>query len=288
MKQHLVVGLMTFASISCTAKSNTQEANRTKSKGAQFAAKAVISSASIQPSLENLCMGLTELLNKTKQDFANEVAILCPNGLPSEDLQRMMDNPYQGSGNVDNFIRNLDRDDLNNDEMQVKFYYGIKMTKDIVKTVIKEEPIAVLPYNGSVLKIQNAFMEPPKNLGDSNSAFLVQQFIDVNNERRDVKFNDTSLHDLKVYQLFPDNFNFFLAARTQVEVTEQFKRSVVLKAFLTDPQNPNMVYGFNLVNMVMNDRGGGNVEDGQRDEFMQFFEISIRESYQEHMKDAAQ
>ncbi|SMF18748.1 hypothetical protein [Pseudobacteriovorax antillogorgiicola] len=234
--------------------------------------------------LEGFCSGIPNVQAITSQNITQELEVLCSNGTPSTVFQQIYSNPYQGSGNTEDFIVRLPQDaDLTGELVQIFIAYGMKIPKNAVPTLIAEEPIALLPYQEGILTINAQFLAPPENQGDADTSFIVEQTTDVNRQNNpQVIFKDISKHRLNMYRLHPNNFDFFMAARTLMEETEQFKKSNIVRGVMADPENPDAsTYVFSIVNVIMNSRGDpdGNIAEGTTDTFFDFFNASIANSY---------
>ncbi len=234
--------------------------------------------------LEGFCLGIPNVTAISSQEISQELGVLCDNGAPTAAFQEIYSNPYQGTGNPANFIVNVPQPaDLEGQLIQIYITYAVKVPKNTVPTIIAEEPIATIPYRRGILRITPSFLPPPENIGDADTSFLVQQMTDVSrNLAPRVVFSDVSTHRLNMYRLHPNNFDFFLAARTLTAPSEQFKHANVVRGVMADPENPeNSTYVFSVVNVIMNSRGdpNGQIGDGMRDTFFEFFRTSISDAF---------
>ncbi|MDQ3231234.1 MAG: hypothetical protein M3Q07_05385, partial [Pseudobdellovibrionaceae bacterium] len=101
------------------------------------------------------------------------------------------------------------------------------------------------------LTITPKFAAPVLNSGDAETAFTVEQrtVVDAGEE-----FDDISVHDLKLYRMHPNNFDFFAAVRTLRAPSEQFKKAVVVRGVMRDPANPKGSITVTVMSFVMNSR----------------------------------
>jgi hypothetical protein len=199
---------------------------------------------------ENFCLGLKNAFAITKQNFAEEAAFLCPAQVPSPLFRTLLSNAYQGVGEP--VITNiLIQETPSTKTSQVTVAYAMKINKPPFKVLLAEEKRVTTPYAENPLTISAKFGTPPLNTGDADTAFTVEQRAKV---EALVSFDDISMHDLKLYRLYPNNFEFFMAARTLQTPSEQFKKSVVFRGVMRDPMNANASYSFSVLNFVMNSR----------------------------------
>jgi hypothetical protein len=238
--------------------------------------------------LDSFCQGIANTFEQTAQDYQTEAAVLCNNGTPTAALQQLFNNPYQGQGNAADFITTITpAQNPPGEQIQIFLHYAMKVPKNAVKVLLGEEQHVKTPYAEGILSISAEFDAPPENNGDADTAFTVMQNTIVN--RQDdpvVQFNDLSEHHLKMYRMFPNNFDFFLASRTLVAPSEQFSKSVVLRGIMADPQDPEgSTYVFTVLNFIMNSRGDpdSNIGEGMRDTFVEFIESDLVTLYNEQV-----
>ncbi|MFW7377790.1 MAG: hypothetical protein ACOH5I_03140 [Oligoflexus sp.] len=146
--------------------------------------------------------------------------------------------------------------------------------------MLAEEFFVELPYAFDVLKIDSSFLPAPANNGDADISFTVEQVTNVNHER--VMFNDVFRHELRMYRLHPNNFDFLLAARTLATPSEQFRKAVVLKGVIADEASPkDSAYLITVFNFIMNDR---EEDDGVEETFLEFIMRDMQSIYQTHIQ----
>lgn len=218
------------------------------------------------------CAGLLNALKITKQSFTDEAAVLCTNGAPTPRFTEILNGAYTGVG--DPTIVTINRGMLGND-VQLFVAFAMKLPKPAVQTLLGEEKHVPSMYDQGNLKIQPKFVNPPPiNNGDADTAFNVEQYTEVNDV---ISFKETSKYELKMYRLHPNNFDFFMAARTLVTPTTQFRKAVVLRAIMADPSDPKKSIAVSVLNFVMNDRNGNG--DNVRQTFERFVEADILALY---------
>ena len=251
--------------------------------------------------LESFCEGVPNVTKITEQNITAELGTLCNNGVPTQVFRDLFANPYQGVGNAEDFITQLPpTETLVGNQIQLNIAFAMRVDKASVKALIAEEPNALVPYSGQFLNITTKFLAPPENNGEADTSFMVEQFVDVNRDGRAV-FKDTSSHRLNMYRLQPDNYDFFLAARTLVssktedgalindnqlaDPGKQFEKANVVRGFMSDPANASgSTYIFSIINIVMNSRDtpGSNVSDGMIEVFTEFLSGSLVDAYNAH------
>ncbi|MDQ3235300.1 MAG: hypothetical protein M3Q07_26110, partial [Pseudobdellovibrionaceae bacterium] len=185
-----------------------------------------------------------------KQSFLDEANLICPNQTPAPLLTTLLNNAFAGVGEP--VIQNiLIQETPATQTTQITVAYAMKIPKPPVPTLLGEEKHVPAAYSVDPLTIRPKFAAPVPNLGDADTAFSVEQRTIVNAA---VEFDDISTHDLKLYRMHPNNFDFFAAVRTLRAPSEQFKKAVVLRGVMRDPANPNGSISITVLNFVMNSR----------------------------------
>ncbi len=226
---------------------------------------------------ENFCLGLKNAFAITKQNFADEAALLCPAQVPSPLFRTLLSNAYQGVGEPI-ITTILIQETSATKTTQITVAYAMKINKPPVKVLLAEEKRVPTPYAENPLAISAKFGPPPLNTGDADTAFTVEQRTKVDAL---VSFDDISMHDLKLYRLHPNNFDFFMAARTLTTPSEQFKKSVVFRGVMRDPVNANASYSISVLNFVMNSR---DQHDRVVDAFTKFITADFKGLYTDQNK----
>lgn len=218
------------------------------------------------------CSGLLNANKITKQIYTQEAAVLCANGAPTPQFTALINSAYTGTG--DPVITPINVGMLNGD-VQLFVAYAMKLPKPAVQALLGEEKHVPSTYDQDNLKITAKFVNPPpSNNGDADTAFNVEQYTEVNDV---ISFRETSKYELKMYRLHPNNFDFFMAARTLLTPTTQFRKAVVLRAIMSDPADPKKSIALSVLNFVMNDRNGNG--DNVRATFERFVEADMLALY---------
>jgi len=239
---------------------------------------------------DNFCLGAQNTLKTAKQVLTEELAVLCSANAATTLFKNLLAAPYAGTGTPTLTQVFAPREDNNNRTTEIMVAFAMRIPKSAVNTLLVEEKHAVVSYDSEAqppplgnqlanMKMSFQFMEPPKNEGDADTTFTLQQTVDTRSVA--VNFKDISTHELKQYILHPDNFDFFLAGRTLVTPTEQFKKSVVVRGFLTDPTDATKTLVITVAHFLMNSRD-------QHDQlvlaFSNFLTTDVTKLYQEQIK----
>jgi len=238
---------------------------------------------------ENFCLGLPNAFAITAQTFTIEANALCPGLIPSQIFRELLQTPYTGQNNPGRFVRQLPSSEtITGNNIQIFIAYAMKVPKKGVKALLAEETFVEKPYSEGILSIASNFLPPPINNGEADTAFSIEQKTNVNRTNNpQVIFNDVSQHELRMYRLHPNNFDFFLAVRTLAARSEQFGKAVVLRGVIADAASPNdSSYIITVLNFVMNSRDtpGSNIADGMQDTFMAFITSDMQSVYQAHIQ----
>lgn len=229
---------------------------------------------------DTFCAGIRNILSKAKQQLTAEADVICTGNTANQLLLQLLASPYQGGGNPQ--VTQLQPPNPGNENVANFVTYAMRVKKKPVATLLSEEGIIrQTNYDNqeSGFKLSLGFADvPPVNEGDSDTSFLViqQTFADQNN----VNFADTSKHDLKLYIMYPNNFEFLMAGRTLVAPTEQIKYGGVLRAVMPDPKDPEYSITVSVINFVMNGRGRN---EQVQDAFNTFILSDLESSYQYHL-----
>lgn len=241
----------------------------------------------LELSPENFCRGIPNVMAYSEQSFDIEIQALCDGTTPTQDFLEILSNPYEGQNNAGRRIQELSSSEsLPNQSVQIFIAYAMKVPKRGVEALLAEEGFVENPYSEGILSINASFLEPPRNEGNADTAFSIEQVTNVNRTNNpQVIFNDISQHDLRMYRMHPNNFDFFLAVRTLVEPSEQFRKAVVVRGVMADSENPAAsAYIITVLNFIMNSRGDpdGRVGEGMIDTFTDFIVDDMRSVYQAH------
>jgi hypothetical protein len=239
---------------------------------------------------DNFCLGAQNVLKTAKQILSEELAVLCTGNTASTLFKNLLAAPYAGTGTPTLTQVFAPREDGNARTSEIMVAFAMRIPKSAVNTLLVEEKHAIVPYDSEAqplplgnqlanMKMSFQFMEPPKNEGDADTTFALQQTVDTRSVA--VNFKDVSNHELRQYILHPNNFDFFMAGRTLVTPTEQFKKSVVVRGFITDPADATKTLVVTVAHFLMNSRD-------QHDQlvlaFSNFLTSDVSKLYQEQIK----
>lgn len=227
----------------------------------------------------NFCAAIKNVKAQSKQTFASEIAVLCTNDTPTAMFNGLIANAYNGVG-TQQLTEIIAGPTGQMGQIQILAAYAMRINKPAVPLLLAEEPyINVANYNFDGFKMEFKFVAPPPNDNDCDTGFRVEQFSQRRGQR--VEFDDTSLHDLKLYRLYPNNFDFMMAVRSIVTPTVQFKKSIALRGVMTDPADPKRAYSVTVLNLTMNGRGE---EERMIETVMAYLRSDMRSVYAYHNK----
>lgn len=239
---------------------------------------------------DTFCLGAQNVLKTTKQVLTDELAVLCTGNTATTLFKNLIAAPYAGTGTPALTQVFAPRADNNAKTSEIMVAFAMRIPKTAVNTLLVEEKHAIVPYDSEAqppplgnqlanMKMSFQFMEPPKNEGDADTTFALQQTVDTRSVA--VNFKDVSTHELRQYILHADNFDFFMAGRTLVTPTEQFKKSVVVRGFMTDPADATKTLVVTVAHFLMNSRD-------QHEQlvlaFSNFLTTDVTKLYQEQIK----
>lgn len=228
-------------------------------------------------SADVFCQGIRKVLARATQNLKAEADVLCADQVATDLLTGLIAQPYTGSGTPT--VRKLARA-ASPGTVANFLAYAIRVKKKPVPTILAEENLVKSTNyagpDGFTLALSFDTV-PPENAGDCDTAFKVVQRTVTRNSN--VNFDDTSKHDLKLYLMHQDNFDYLMAGRTLVQVTDQIKYSRVLRGVMPDPKDPEYSISVSVVNLVMNDR---NQAERAGDAFDAFIVSDIQSTYNYH------
>lgn len=228
--------------------------------------------------LENYCSGLATTIQTSSQPIAAEAQLLCAGQSPTALFRSLVASPYQGVGAPQiTTITNLETEATLTSTLTIG--YALAIDKDPVATLLGEESHVLTPYQQGNLSINASFLPPPENPGDADTSFAIEQSTVVDDN---VSFTDISKHRLSLYVLHPDNFKFFLAARTLQTPSEQFRKAVVLRAVFPNPTEQSTSLSVTILHFEMNSR---DQHEEVVDTFMRFIESDMLTLYQAQQSD---
>ena len=200
--------------------------------------------------MQTFCQYSIALMEKSPQDMASNIALLCNGDQPTPLAEQLVSSPWQGTGPKQfSIIEN--REDTDTITSYYSLAYAVILNGSPDKALVYEEANVETPYAGEVLAINSVFLDPPANKGDAYTAFTIQQNTIVDDR---VAFDENSIHDLRMYQLTPFKFDLFLSVRTLQTPSEQFKVATVTRVSLQDPNNADQTISVAVLNFEMNSR----------------------------------
>ena len=215
---------------------------------------------------EGYCAGLEEVKKRTKQDAAFELGQLCNGTQPTELLRKLIANPYTGNGTPR--IIEIQVGPSSPGFVRFNVAFSMKVKKSAVELLRGEEAMLRDPSyakgdGNKDMNVQYAVLDPdlekPLLLeDDSDTAFLIsQRDIRASGQRQ---FDDTSIHLLKLYRMNPDNYDFLTSITSLTKPTGLFNKSIVIRASMTDPDNPSGGISFTLMNVEVSDQSNNDAK----------------------------
>lgn len=207
---------------------------------------------------QSFCKGFKAIASRSPQKFQSELAVLCTESQPSALMLNLFSNPYAGTGtpnivNVQTVLMQASNGIL---ASQMIVAHSMKVKKKPVQVLLGEESFAVKPFQSEAVAegflIQSKYEKPPQNLGESEASFSLSQRAVVDDN---VAFDDTSLHTLMQYSLFPNNYDMMVSVRTLNKASQEFFHSVVLRGVIADPNDAQSSIVITLMHHQIKDHG---------------------------------
>lgn len=225
-------------------------------------------------SAESFCKGMPTVVQASAKQNANEaLSSLCQGTNPTQLLRDLITEPYNGGGTPTFKDRG---DGLGREEFSgtryVRFNVAFSMRipgKRAVDLLLAEEALMRDPTyargsRDSALSIQYDVLRPDleqpllkENEGDI--AFRVLQRTLRTGGRR--QFNNLTEHDLKLFRMFDNNFDFMVAVRSlnrdrssQSETRALFNKAIVIRAAITDPNDKKSAIMMTILNFEVYDQ----------------------------------
>ncbi len=229
----------------------------------------------------SFCSGEPKLAAKLKQDIKPELKLLCDGTQATALFSEMLTTAYNGTNGINYKPIKVGQSTLAG-WVDVNVAYSMRLKKSAVNALRAEEAInsPQNPYPGPELKIKFVTETPTTMENDADTAFKLTQLTVRDSGNR--RFNDTSVHTLKLYRLVPNNFDFLLAARTLDKETALFKRAVILRAAMTDPVDPQYSIITTIMNFTISDQA--DQADRVEDIFVAYIRGDIVNVFKFHQK----
>lgn len=229
---------------------------------------------------DSFCKGVKHVLEVTKQDLREEFEVLCAGEQSTSTFERLFSRPYDGRGDVNYTPLQAGPAASNPGFVQMKVLYSMRVKKSAVDLLLSEEGLMSNSYTNPDLSLSTRFTDPPENKGDCDTAFSIVQR--TKREQGQRRFDDTSNHTLCLYRMNPNNFDFLSAARTLNAPTSVFKKSTILRASLTDPNDANYSISVTVMNLLISDQN--NNDDRVEAIFERYIKQDIQNVYKYHVK----
>ena len=187
------------------------------------------------------------MLKTTDQDLKEEAALLCNGTTPTALFKELLEDPYNGQDRAP-YRELVNEEDGDNETSFYTVGYSIQMpvTPNVVLSV--EENQSILPYQEGDISITAKFLDPPTSMKGAEAGFTVEQFMAVTDR---VSFEDTSVHNLRMYRPFVQNQDIFISARTLDAKSEQFYKLTILRAVISDPNDAEGTVSVSVIGVEM-------------------------------------
>ena len=212
----------------------------------------------IEVKTENLCKGSNTALQSFQADFGELLRLICtPEGQATPLLDTLVATPYQGQGDLSLTTVGFS---ANGDNVDIIFAVAMAFDRlNPVDALIGEEKHAIVPYKSARgdqdgLTMNFAFLEPEKNVGECDTKFKVTQDVAITGPGARALGNDgkdKSIHELRLFRLYPNNFDFFVSGRSLIEPTPLFAKSSVIRAFMPLPSDPSKTTSVTILHLSL-------------------------------------
>lgn len=251
---------------------------------------------------ESFCQGMPNVLKASiKQNAGQILSSLCNETNPTSLLRDLIENPYDSqqeyrfrdSGNG-LFVG------LMPDGEFVRFAIAFSMRvsgKSAVSLLLSEETImrdqTYAKGDGDpAMNVRFEILKPDLKQSlldgsDGDIAFKVSQRTVRSEGQR--KFDNTTVHDLKLYRMIENNYDFMVGIRSLAQDLSTpagekplFRKAVVIRAAITDPKDKNSAIAITLLDFEVSDQR--NQEDRVENIFSSFVLRDLKRIYSFHQK----
>ena len=231
----------------------------------------------------NLCRGASRALQNFQSDFGTLLAFICSSdGQATPLLESLVANPHQGQGPISVTSVGLPVNGQN-----VDLIFAVALAFDglnPVDALVGEEKHAIRSYQSASsdedgLSMQFAFLPPEKNTGECDTKFKISQNVSITGPGAEGLGNDgkdTSIHELRLFRMYPDNFDFFISGRSLVKPTPLFAKSSVIRAFMPWPSDPRKTISVSILHFNVKNLGS---EERTKNTFEKFIVSNLAELY---------
>ena len=243
---------------------------------------------------ESFCVGLANVAKRQKQSAEKELGQLCSGPTPTPLLLQLIQSPYTGGANYQ--FRTIALGPIaGSDYVGVNVAYSMRIKKSALDLILGEEGMIKDPgyANGDgspALNVQFKLLPPDLSQplmreNEADTAFNVTQRSKRASGQR--QFDNLSLHNLRLYRMNKNNYDFMASIRSLANPAVDgkdaiFRRAIVVRATMVDPNDNSMGLSLTLMNFEVSDQRGQ--ADKVEDVFAEYISRDIKAVYQYHTK----
>lgn len=269
---------------------------------AQVAARPLPPKYDLPITPESFCQGMPNVLKSSaSQNVGDTLSTLCNGTTPTNTLRTLINSPYTGQQGY-NFLSTGDGLFVgpipNDDYVRFNIAYSMKIPgKNAVDLLLGEEQIlrdqGYANGDGNrnlqlIFEIQKPDLRQP--LIEENGADIAFQVKERALRTAGTRaFDSTALHNLKLYRMFENNFDFMISIRTYsknisvpVGGFPLIRKANVVKAAMVDPQDKNAAISIAIFNLEVYDQRGQ--EDRVENIFSEFVLRDLKKIFEFHNK----
>jgi hypothetical protein len=243
---------------------------------------------------ESFCKGAEYVLKRQRQGAEKEMAQLCNGATPTELLKDLIRSPYSGGDNYR--FRTINLAPISSSSyVSVNVAYSMRVKKSAVDLLLAEEGMikdqtyangdGASELNVAVKLLPVDLSKAPLPNSEADTAFsMIQRSTRRSGQRQ---FDNVSSHDLRLYRMNPDNYDFMMSIRSlnnpAVDGRDAiFRHGIVIRAAMTDPNDSSSGISITLVNFEVSDQR--NQDAKVEDVFASYMNRDIRAVYRYHTK----
>jgi hypothetical protein len=251
---------------------------------------------------ESFCQGMPNVLRSSaSQNVGETLSTLCNGTTPTNTLRTLINSPYTGQQGY-NFLSTGDGLFVgpipNDNYVRFNIAYSMKVQgKNAVDLLLGEELIIrdQTYANGDGnpnLQLKFEILKPDlrQPILEDNGADIAFKVKERSlRTARQRGFDTTLIHDLKLYRMFENNFDFMISIRTLFkDISTQpggfpiIRKANVVKATIVDPQDRDSSIGIAVFNLEVYDQRGQ--EDRVEDIFSEFVIRDLKKIFAFHNK----
>lgn len=277
-------------------------ANFSHTSTAQVATRPLPPKYDLPVTPESFCQGMPNVIKSAaSQNVGGALSTLCNGTTPTTTLRTLINSPYTGQQGY-NFLSTGDGLFVgpipNDNYVRFNIAYSMKIQgKNAVDLILGEELIIrdqdYANGDGNPnLQLKFELLKPDlkQPLIEENGADIAFRVKERSlRTARTRAFDNTVIHDLKLYRMFENNFDFMIAVRTFFKDISTppggfplFRKADIIKATIVDPQDKNASIGITVFNLEVYDQRGQ--DDRVEDIFSEFVIRDLKKIFAFHNK----